>query len=492
MTEEFLFPELVSEGNDYKEAKKFDHLVGEELTGADGRTYGFVAQLKNKEGNELYKVVTPSGKLDMLSKSFFDKKDNLKLNQTKITEITLSEDQEAVYDYIANDPLVKHQGFPDWVRARFYFLTGGAGTGKTTMVRHVRKRHHTKVTGSTGMAAQQAKGESVYRFLGIRPEHVENGIPPKDDFLKRKIGSAGIIVIDEVSMVGLRLFELIFEALASYEVKVIFVGDFAQLPPVKDLYCFTSKYWQYVTPLNLTTNHRQSADAEFFNALNELRWGHVSEYMHNLLNERRVDKLPKDCVNIMSKRNVVENVNNKRLRSLGTEIHSYEAEILPKDTRVDDYKANSLIKSGRIPATVKLAVGARVMFLTNHQQGFWVNGSLGTVIGIKEHNVKVKLDKGYTIVATYETHEITDSDGKTLVSYSQLPMDLAWAMTVHKAQGTSVDKVGVDLTNHFAAGMTYVALSRSRTPEGLFVKGRLGSAIADPRVINLYKQYMGY
>jgi ATP-dependent exoDNAse (exonuclease V) alpha subunit len=213
--------------------------------------------------------------------------------------------------------------------------------------------------------------------------------------------------------------------------------------------------------------------------------------MTKLLEERRVDKLPEDCVNIMSVRKVVENVNQKRLRSLGNEMQTYEASILQGNTSVSEDKAHKLIKSGRIPPVLTVAVGARVMFLTNHQQGFWVNGSLGTVIGIRKNDVKVKLDAGHTVVTTYETHEINDSDGKTLVSYSQLPMDLAWAMTVHKAQGTSVDKVGVDLTNHFAAGMTYVALSRARTPEGLFVKGRINSAIADPRVINLYRQYMG-
>jgi ATP-dependent exoDNAse (exonuclease V) alpha subunit len=490
MTDEFLFPELIGEGDDYKEVKKFDHRVGEELTGSDGNTYLFVAQLKNKEDNNLYRVITPSGKIDMLTKAFFSKKDNFKITQTSSEEVTLSQDQEAVYDYIAKDAAIR-PNFPDWIKARFYFLTGGAGTGKTTVVRHIRKRHRTKVSGSTGMSAQQVKGDTVYRMLGIRPDHVENGIPPREDYLRRSIGTAEIIVIDEVSMIGLRLFELIFEALASYDVKVIFVGDFAQLPPVRDLYCFTSKYWQYVTPLNLTTNHRQSADAEFFSSLNELRWGHVNEYMTKLLEERRVDKLPEDCVNIMSVRKVVENVNNKRLRSLGNEMQTYEASILHGNTSVNDDKAHKLIKSGRIPPTLTVAVGARVMFLTNHQQGFWVNGSLGTVTAIRKNDVKVKLDAGHTVVTTYETHEINDSDGKTLVSYSQLPMDLAWAMTVHKAQGTSVDKVGVDLTNHFAAGMTYVALSRARTPEGLFVKGRINSAIADPRVINLYRQYMG-
>jgi ATP-dependent DNA helicase PIF1 len=486
MTEQFLFPELSGEEEDtYREVTDFDHLVGSKLTASTGKVYKFVAQLKNKEGDVLYRVINPDGKLEMVPKVKFDKKDNFKVTSNKHSmNVVLSEDQQAGYDYIINDVV-------DGDTSKYYFVTGGAGTGKTTFINHIRRKHNIRVTGSTGMAAQHVKGSTIFRFLGIRPEHVDNGIPPKDDYVQRKIGTAEIVVVDEISMIDTRLFNLIFDALSSYRIKVIFVGDFFQLPPVNGTYCFLSPNWNNVIPINLSTNHRQSEHADFFNALNELRWGTVNEYMHKLLMDRQVDKLPEDCVNIMSKRIVVERTNQKRLRALGTEVHKFEYSLIQGNTSVSDDKAHSLIKSGRIPVTVTAAVGSRVMFLTNHQQNLWVNGSLGTVVRVRENEVKVELDAGHTVVATYETHEINDSDGKTLVSYSQLPIDLAWAMTVHKAQGTSVDKVGVDMTNHFAAGMTYVALSRARTPQGLFVKGRVNSAIADPRVIQLYRYYTG-
>jgi hypothetical protein len=496
MIEQNLFPGM--EISDYKEVKKQDHLVGTELTHDSGDKYDFITQFEAKGEPVLYRVLNPAGLLEMVPAKKFSG------NHTDVTpapmdanatfkvvattpvveeEIALSPDQQASFDYIMNDDITGSD------RSKFYFLTGGAGTGKTTLINYIRKSRHTKLTASTGLAAQHIKGTTIHRFLGIRPDHIDNGIPPKDSFVMQRVGTAEIVVIDEVSMIDTRLFELIFMALSPYKIKIILVGDFCQLPPVRGLYCFLSPNWALVTPINLTTNHRQSADAAFFNALNELRWGVVNDYMMQLLQRQTVTELPEDCVNIMPFRKDVERINNKRLEALNTDIGTFEAKVITSS--VDEAKAQRLMKSGRIPMEVKAAVGARVMFLTNHKEGYWVNGSLGTVLEVRDNDVKVELDEGSTIAATYETHEINDSDGRVLVSYSQLPMDLAWAMTVHKSQGTSVDKVGIDLKRHFAAGMTYVALSRARTPEGLCVKGHITKAMADPRVINLYRQYAG-
>jgi ATP-dependent DNA helicase PIF1 len=116
---------------------------------------------------------------------------------------------------------------------------------------------------------------------------------------------------------------------------------------------------------------------------------------------------------------------------------------------------------------------------------------LGTVDKVSKVSVIVKADKGGIIEVPFAEHELNDGDGSVLVKYTQLPLDLAWAMTIHKSQGTTVEKIGIQLENHFGPGMTYVALSRCKSPDNVFVTGDLVKALADPRVVQLYRSYYG-
>ena len=486
-----LFPEFKDE-EPAKEMYRLDHLVGKEIYHKEKGTVKFLSQYKCPDGNIKYKIVNPEGRIEMVNKKDITtgKATVTRVKTTKVKKkepekIVLSADQQFAYDYIMSQPI--HD------QSLFFFLTGEAGTGKTTLVNYIKKRHRCRMTASTGLASQHIGGTTIYRFLGIRPMNVAKGIPAGHEKVTKSVGNAEVIFVDEVSMIEAKLFRLIVKALEYFKVRVVFVGDFFQLPPVNGSYCFDTWEWkQRVLAVSLNTNHRQNTASNLAHSLNCLRWGMVTDHMRNLIADRTVEELPEDCVNIMPKRKDVATINRKRLEELNNKIFTYEYKISYKAPHVKDSTVKSLIESGRIPPTLDLAVGARVIFLTNDQEGRWVNGTLGTIKSI-EHGkyIDVRADRGYTITVDAVDHEILDGDGEQIAVYRQLPMDLAWAMTIHKAQGTSLDKVGIDMNNHFAPGMTYVAISRCKTEEGLHFVGRLDTVLADPRVDRLYRSYAG-
>jgi len=401
-----------------------------------------------------------------------------------LNNVKLSSDQDKAYDDIFSTPIKDS-------KSQFFFLTGEAGTGKTTLVNHIKSHHESRLTASTGAASQLIGGTTVYRFLGIRPKNVMKNIPPKDEVVDRRIGESEVVFIDEVSMIDTSLFNLIHDSLANKGLRVVFVGDFFQLPPVKGMYCCMHPKWNFVRPLLLTVNHRQGSDKEFAEALSSLRWGVITPYLADLAKKWKVEELPEDCVNIMPHRDVVERTNNKRLEALGNEIFTFNCKIDHMHKSLTEDSALRLIDSGRIPASIRLCEGARVVFVTNDNDNKWVNGTLGTVTKVSKASVIVKADKGGLITVPFATHEISDADGGLLIRYTQIPLNLAWAMTIHKFQGTTAEKIGIQLGNHFGAGMTYVALSRCKSPENIFVTGDLTKALADPRIVQLYRNYYG-
>jgi len=145
--------------------------------------------------------------------------------------------------------------------------------------------------------------------------------------------------------------------------------------------------------------------------------------------------------------------------------------MLKRGGLTDEIASNILEKTARFPIDLEYAVGARVVMLKN--TGFYVNGTCGVIKDIDEehHIITVESDKGYPFTVCPETEDIHDAEGQVLVSHLQYPMQLAWAMTIHKAQGMTLDKIGIEMRNHFAEGMTYVAMSRVKTKEGLLLCG---------------------
>lgn len=426
---------------------------------------------------------------------------------------------------------MKHTNNPDDVLNAIdsgynVFLTGSAGSGKTYLASQFANntKLNVAVTATTGVAALNLGGETIHRFLGLgiasRPFEAGKIIgkwasvkksSKKWDVEKWKVmEELDAIIVDEVSMLRRDQFELIDIVLSSIKennlpfggVQMILVGDFLQLPPVvsetdrrkySDLvepYCFQSDMWKHgaFQSFNLTTNYRQG-EGEFLNALEEIRIGSLTEDTVSLLDSRVQANLqiPVSPVKMLTHKVDVARENLECLKKLPGDKFCSEAEFEGKE-----YDVNVLRKE--CPADEKLyfCKGAQVMMLTNDTQDRWVNGSMGIIESVNP--VKVKLVTGRTIEVPLHKWEkvvhVVKKDkveAKKVASMEQYPFKLAYATTIHKSQGLTLDYIDVDLSRCFATGQAYVALSRGRTIEGITIRDWNPKNIkTDSKVLNFY------
>lgn len=376
-------------------------------------------------------------------------------------------------------------------------VTGKAGTGKSTLVsyiRHSRKFPNTVVLAPTGIAAINIRGQTVHSFFRFPPRIItaEALTQQRSNRMWRK---ADLIIIDEISMVRADMIDgmdmVLRKARGSSEpfggARMMFVGDFYQLPPVVPRHegDILSRMG-YRTPFahgahvltdrglnrfELTQVHRQS-ETQFLRILSDIRQG---EY-------------PQDAVedlNHLCHRDHRPGVTPLLLTGTNAAAARYNADGLARIsspprtfTGKTEGKFNLAKNKLPVPETIALKVGARVMALKNDTDKKWVNGSLGIVETISEDEVRVRFDHSGEIRPVkisswenirYDWDEAKRSPvSKVVGSYSQIPLTLAWAVTIHKAQGLTLDDVRIDLERGaFAAGQTYVALSRARTLAGL-------------------------
>jgi ATP-dependent DNA helicase PIF1 len=406
------------------------------------------------------------------------------------------------------------------------FLTGSAGSGKTYLASHfaAQAKINVAMTATTGVAALNLGGETIHRFLGLgvaaRPFEAGK-ITAKWDMIKHSTRSWDVekwklmqkidaIIIDEVSMLRRDQFELMDIVLSSIRennlpfggVQMILVGDFLQLPPVvtdydlqryKDLkepYCFQSDVWGHAgfRAFNLTTNYRQG-EGDFLNALERIRVGDISESTKAMLNSRMNVTLDTKIspVRIFTHKVDVDKENFERFKQLPGEKYVSEAEYGGKDYDIEILKKEC-------PADDKLyfCEGAQVMMLTNDSTGRWVNGSMGIIEDTKP--VKVRLVTGALVEIPMNTWErvahIVKKDTvetKKVASMVQYPFKLAYATTIHKSQGLTLDSIDLDLAKCFATGQAYVALSRGRTLNGITLRSWEPKNIrADSAVLKFY------
>lgn len=404
------------------------------------------------------------------------------------------------------------------------FITGSAGAGKTYLVHKFAKETNRNVliSATTGIAALNVGGDTVHRMLklGIASRSFEaakilgswDAAFRRAPDLIRMWKSIDTIVIDEVSMLRRDQFELIDEVLAHVKgnsapfggVQMVLVGDFLQLPPVvtkqdlmqyKDLkkpYCFQSDLWNVAgfESFNLTTSYRQ-LDSSFFNMLQEIRVGNVTKKTCEVLKSRmNADvRLNVEPVKLFSHKHKVEKENKDCLRKLHNDLFLSEAEYTGQKYHLDALKKDC-------PADHELyfADGAQVMMITNDLEGRWVNGSVGIIEKSTTDAVYIRLaDERLVTVYPHiwerKTHSISQDriNTKTVASLRQYPFKLAYASTIHKSQGLTIDAVELDLSGCFTHGQAYVALSRARSLEGLSLRGwDEKSVIVDPAVLNFY------
>ena len=407
---------------------------------------------------------------------------------------------------------------------RNIFLTGKAGTGKTTFLHRVKYESMKRliVVAPTGVAAINAKGVTIHSFFQmpfgvILPEGEERQIKRefKRKFNRKKIDiirSLDLLVIDEISMVRADLLDGIDQVLRKYKdrnkvfggVQVLMIGDLQQLAPVvkqnewqilqkyyKTPYFFSSKAFQQSHPINIELRHiYRQQDAVFIDLLNQIRENSLSEKAVALLNERyKPDFNPKDEEGyiILTTHNYKANkINSDKLDEIKGKTYYFDAYI------EGNFSENAYPNDERLG----LKKGAQVMFIKNDSSfdKRYFNGKIGKIIEIDEDNIIVRCpDDDFDIEVNREkweniTYEINEDDNSITEnikgSFSQIPLRPAWAITIHKSQGLTFEKAIIDAELSFAHGQTYVALSRCKTLEGMVLRSPVnaGSIINDERV----------
>ena len=372
------------------------------------------------------------------------------------------------------------------------FITGKAGTGKTTLLEYFRinSKKNFVILASTGISAIKAKGKTIHSFFLFPPRILIN------EKIKRLrsniIKNVDTILIDECSMIRCDLLDAIDQSLRLNRnsdesfggVQIILLGDIHQLPPVireneRDIfdsfypnghYFFHANCYQNsnISTYELTKIYRQK-DAEFIYILNKIRSGNVTEADLLPLNNKVVNQdsnVLYETIILSPTNRKVDTINSVNLQNINSETFSYQSS---ETGEFREKPADEILE---------LKVGAQVMLIKNDIKSpkRWVNGSIGIVTDLTANSIHLKIkNKVHKITQdTWEKFDYLIKDGEVLhevvATFTQYPIKLAWAVTIHKSQGQTFEKVIIDLDRgSFAPGQTYVALSRVTSLEGLFL-----------------------
>lgn len=389
------------------------------------------------------------------------------------------------------------------------FLTGGAGSGKSHLVRHFLKHHSGGLGGylqipilaSTGAAAILVGGRTFHSFfgLGIMEGGFEKTLDKavRNKRLVKRIKETDAIIVDEISMIPGQALK-VAEAIARHArkdsrpwggMRIIAVGDFSQLPPVTRTgqvrdWAFKDPIWEKTefTPAILRSIVR-TKDPEFLEVLNLVRHGEANERVAKFLTERQTGSVEDfDGTLMFPHRRTTEDYNLSRLDKLPGSIHSILTEYTGKAEMIENFRKNA-----PIPDVIRLKVGALVMIRQNDPDGRWVNGTIGTVEKIGDEQIQIELEDEGTISLAKTTFQLLDADGERVASATNFPLSLAYATTIHKAQGSTLSRMWVDLRNLWEPGHAYVALSRVRDRKSLFIAGwDRRSIMVDPDVVKFH------
>lgn len=425
---------------------------------------------------------------------------NVKINTPKvdISNIKLSEEQNRIYRILEDT-------------TNNVFITGKAGTGKSALLQYFRGNTKKKivVTAPTGVAALNVNGQTIHSLFKIPPEFIRRDSLTIDYKTATLLRNIDAVVIDEISMVRADLMDAIDHKLRLARnsslpfggVQLIMFGDLYQLPPVvadKELhkyfsdnnggyYFFNAFVWNKssLDIYELTYIFRQK-EKIFKDVLNAIRTGKVDNHILSILNFRvGINEPSTGVIKLVTTNQKVTEINRQHLDLIPEKMYLYKA-IIQGD-----------LERSSFPTEVELCLkkGAQVMLLKNDKDKRWVNGSIGFIDSLSPTEVKVNID-GIVYCVPQETwskirYSYNQAEKKieeeVVSSFTQFPLRLAWAITIHKSQGQTYSRVVVDLDQGaFAHGQTYVALSRCTSLDGLFLSREVmrEDIIVDPPVIN--------
>ncbi|MFH0846226.1 MAG: helix-turn-helix domain-containing protein [Patescibacteria group bacterium] len=370
------------------------------------------------------------------------------------------------------------------------FLTGPAGSGKTYLLNQyidILNSHRVPVgkTASTGIAATHMNGVTIHSWsgLGIKDQINHHDLEKllKKAYLKKRFKFARVLIIDEISMLHAHQLDAVDNICRSFldedlpfgGLQVVLCGDFFQLPPInrfneKIRFAYHSNIWQDMDlhVCYLEEQYRQEDNDSLIEILNAIRRKEVDQEILEKLKNRE-NKNDKDFVftKLFTHNQDVDSFNLQELDKIGVSSKIFRMKEMGNKKILE-----SLKKSCLAPETLRLKEGASVMFVKNNFEKGYVNGTLGKIISFEGGLPVVETYKGLRILVKEEPWHI-EEDGVIKAKITQIPLRLAWAITVHKSQGMSLDLAEIDLSKSFVEGMGYVALSRVRSLEGLFLKG---------------------
>jgi len=388
------------------------------------------------------------------------------------------------------------------------FITGSAGTGKTYLLNQYTfylksRKIIPTIVAPTGIAASHLQGQTIHSYfsLGIRSEiddyYIESLLEKR--YLQTRFSKLKVLIVDEISMVSPEMFSAMDKILRAFKknnipfggVQTILSGDFFQLPPIsreaKDKrFAWQSPSWK---ELELKTCYLQEKfrqdDNVLISILDEIRSANVSSNSYDILNSRHHKELDIDFTptKLYTHNIDVDRINSDELNKINNpaKVFKYKSEGTAKNIE-------KIFKSSLVLEEISLKKDAVVMFIKNNHDLGYVNGTTGVVVDFdKEIGLPiVKTSYGSLIKVSLEDWTIENESGNIVAKVSQVPLKLAWAITIHKSQGMTLDSAEIDLSKTFEVGQGYVALSRIKNIEGLRLMGLNDKALTvDPLILHI-------